>query len=48
MKTIVVGIDGSDESKAALQFAVEEARTQGAKVRAVAAWHVPPVVYAAA
>jgi nucleotide-binding universal stress UspA family protein len=46
--TIVVGIDGSEESKAALRFAFEEARTRGVGVRAVAAWYVPAIAYAGA
>jgi nucleotide-binding universal stress UspA family protein len=38
MGLIVVGIDGSDESKRALHWAVEEARLRGAKLLAVHAW----------
>jgi nucleotide-binding universal stress UspA family protein len=38
MARIVVGVDGSDESKAALRWAVEEARLRGAAVRVVHAW----------
>lgn len=45
MSTIVVGIDGSDGSVGALNFALEEARIRGASVKAVSAWHVPPAVY---
>jgi nucleotide-binding universal stress UspA family protein len=45
MGTIVVGVDGSEGSIAALRFAVEEAKVRGAEVRAVNAWHVPPAVY---
>ncbi|MEZ5102706.1 MAG: universal stress protein [Thermoleophilia bacterium] len=41
MPVIVVGIDGSDASRAALRFALEEARLRGASVRAVCAWEVP-------
>jgi len=40
MSRIVVGIDGSDNARAALQWAVAEARLRGATVRAVHAWHV--------
>jgi nucleotide-binding universal stress UspA family protein len=43
--TIVVGIDGSDGSTRALEFALEEARVRSAEVKAVAAWHVPASVY---
>jgi nucleotide-binding universal stress UspA family protein len=40
---IVVGIDGSEQSKAALRWAVEEARLRGVSVRAIYAWSLPPV-----
>jgi nucleotide-binding universal stress UspA family protein len=45
MSTIVVGVDGSSGSAAALGFAIEEARIRGAELKAVSAWHVPPAVY---
>jgi nucleotide-binding universal stress UspA family protein len=38
---IVVGVDGSDSSKAALAWAVRQAALTGATVDAVAAWHIP-------
>jgi nucleotide-binding universal stress UspA family protein len=38
MNVIVVGVDHSDGAKAALRFAVEEAKLRQAKVRAVHAW----------
>jgi nucleotide-binding universal stress UspA family protein len=38
---IVVGVDGSSSSKAALRWALDEARRRGARVRAVAAWEFP-------
>ena len=47
MQNIVVGVDGSDGSKQALRFAVEEARVHGAQVAAIHAWEaavVPPDV----
>jgi nucleotide-binding universal stress UspA family protein len=44
MQEIVVGIDGSDASKQALRWAVEEARAHGARVTAVHAWESPPPV----
>lgn len=39
--TIVVGVDGSPPSRAALQWAVEQARNTGGSVRAVTAWQYP-------
>jgi nucleotide-binding universal stress UspA family protein len=41
MAKIVVGVDGSDASKDALRWAVEEARLRGASVDAVHAWQAP-------
>jgi nucleotide-binding universal stress UspA family protein len=41
---IVVGVDGSEESKAALRWAVEEARLRGAAVRVVHVWMARPVL----
>ncbi len=38
---IVVGVDGSDSSKAALAWAVRQAELTGASVDAVAAWQIP-------
>lgn len=40
-REIVVGIDGSSASKAALAWAVEEARLRGCGVVAVHAWQFP-------
>jgi nucleotide-binding universal stress UspA family protein len=45
---IVVGVDGSDPSRTALEFALEEAARRTARVRAVIAFHPPeswPTVY---
>lgn len=42
---IVVGIDGSEHSKAALRWAVKEAALRGVGVRAVHAWQVYPALY---
>lgn len=41
MKRIVVGVDGSDESRRALQWAVEEARVHAAKLDLVYVYHPP-------
>ena len=38
MDMIVVGVDYSDEAKAALRFALEEAKLRHAKLRVVHAW----------
>jgi nucleotide-binding universal stress UspA family protein len=44
VETIVVGIDGSDASKQALRWAIEEARVHGARVIALHAWEPPAPV----
>jgi nucleotide-binding universal stress UspA family protein len=41
MEKIVVGIDGSEASKDALRWAVEDARARGAEVVALHAYEVP-------
>ena len=41
---IVVGVDGSESSKAALTWAVRQAELTGASVEAVIAWHYPVTV----
>lgn len=46
METIVVGVDGSAGSAAALEFAAREAGLRGARLRVVGAWEVSPVVVA--
>lgn len=38
---IVVGVDGSPSSKAALRWAIEQAGRTGARVQAVSAWEFP-------
>ncbi len=43
MSGIVVGVDGSDESKDALRWALDEARLRGCSLRAVHAWLYPMV-----
>lgn len=40
---ITVGVDGSEESRFALEWAVAEARLRHGQVRAVTAWEYPPV-----
>jgi nucleotide-binding universal stress UspA family protein len=42
MGVIVVGVDHSDSAKAALRFALEEARLRQARVRVVHAWQFRP------
>jgi nucleotide-binding universal stress UspA family protein len=39
---IVVGVDGSNSSKAALRWAIRQAKLTGSLVDAVTAWHYPP------
>ena len=46
MSHIVVGVDGSECSKPALRFAIDEAALRGESVRAVCAWQVPVALYA--
>jgi|SRR5215218_899814 len=43
MNEIVAGVDASEESRAALAWAVEEARLRSASVLAVHAWELPVV-----
>ena len=40
-RRIVVGVDGSGPSKAALRWAIHQAKLTGSSVDAVAAWHYP-------
>ncbi len=44
---IVVGLDGSDASSRALEWAVEEARLRGGVVKAVRVWELPVQPYEA-
>lgn len=46
MDTIVVGVDGSDCARAALEAAAHEAALRNVRLRVVSAWHVAPAVYA--
>jgi len=45
VSTVVVGVDGSKGSVAALKLALSEAKLRGANVKAVAAWNVPVAAY---
>jgi nucleotide-binding universal stress UspA family protein len=45
METIVVGVDGSEGARAALEFAAREAALRQARLRIVCAWEIPPAVY---
>jgi nucleotide-binding universal stress UspA family protein len=40
-RRIVVGVDGFESSKAALRWAINQARLTGAVVEAVTAWQIP-------
>lgn len=42
---VVVGVDGSDGSSAALRWAAAEARLRGATLMVVQAWHIPSIGY---
>lgn len=42
---IVAGVDGSEDSKQALRWAVQHARFTGAEVHAVIAWQVPVSIF---
>ena len=46
MAAVVVGVDGSEPARAALEFAAHEAGLRGARLRIVSAWEPPPVLYA--
>ncbi|MGI5939944.1 MAG: universal stress protein [Thermoleophilia bacterium] len=41
MRTVVVGVDGSEHGDVALAFAAEEAALRGAVLRIVCAWRLP-------
>jgi nucleotide-binding universal stress UspA family protein len=45
MAVIVVGVDGSEGARVALDWAAAEARLRGARLRAVYAWHLPAAAY---
>jgi len=45
MNTIVVGVDGSRSSLAALRHAIREARLRGDRLKLVTVWHLPAVAY---
>jgi nucleotide-binding universal stress UspA family protein len=45
MHTIVVGVDGSKAAEEAFRFAIAEAQIRSGEVKAVAAWHIPAIVY---
>src|SRR5712691_1593269 len=43
MSVIVVGVDGSDESKEALRWAIDEAHLRKATLRAIQVWTYPMI-----
>src|SRR4051794_12389281 len=44
---VIVGIDGSEESLAALRWAADEARQRDARLRLVHGWTIPAAAYTA-
>lgn len=47
MPKIVVGVDGSDASRAAVRWAADEARLRGIGLQAVEGWEFSPLIFAA-
>ena len=47
MGVIVVGVDGSEGSKYAVDYAAKEAAVHGHRLRLVGAWEIPPSVLTA-
>ena len=45
MGRIIVGVDGSEPSRQALRWAVDEARLRGAELEIVSAWEFPIMAY---
>lgn len=43
--TIVVGFDGSEDSRTALNWAVDEARQRHGQLRLITAWNRPPLAW---
>jgi nucleotide-binding universal stress UspA family protein len=46
MQRIVVGVDGSDSAKRALEWAIAEAKIRQAQLTVISAWQIPSVVLA--
>jgi nucleotide-binding universal stress UspA family protein len=47
MQEIVLGFDGSECAERALDWAIDEAKLRGTRLRVVTAWHVPALIYGA-
>jgi nucleotide-binding universal stress UspA family protein len=47
MQEIVLGFDGSECAERALDWAIDEAKLRGARLRVVTTWHVPALIYGA-
>jgi nucleotide-binding universal stress UspA family protein len=47
-RRIVVGVDGSAESKGALRWAARQAQTTGAHLHVITTWEIPSFAYAGA
>lgn len=47
VQEIVLGFDGSECAERALEWAMDEAKLRGARLRVVTTWHVPALIYGA-
>ena len=47
MERVLVGVDGSEASRAALRWAAEEAKVRGVPLLAIEAWEFSPLMFAA-
>lgn len=47
MTKVVVGVDGSEASRAAVRWAAGEARLRGVELLAIEAWEFSPLIFAA-
>jgi nucleotide-binding universal stress UspA family protein len=45
METIIVGVDGSECARSALEHAIREAMFRNARLRVICAWEIPAAIY---